>query len=55
MMFDRISSLFTGLLLLLIMLPVLGLGLVPGTALPIYLVNLAGQVMCFAGCPWQWT
>jgi len=48
-MFDRIAGVFTVLLLLiLIILPVLGLRLVPGAGLPIYLVNLAGQVMCFA-------
>ena len=47
--FDPLSRLFVGLLaLLLLALPVLGLGLVAGVALPIYLVNLAGQVMCFA-------
>ncbi len=34
--------------LLLVLLPLLGFGLLPGLALPIYAVNLAGQVMCFA-------
>ena len=34
--------------LLLVALPVLGLGLVPGLGLPIYVVNLVGQAMCFA-------
>lgn len=39
----------TGLLgALLIALPILGLGLVPGASLPIYIVNAAGQIMCFA-------
>ena len=47
--FDSLSRLFVGLLaLLLLALPLLGLGLVPGIGLPIYSVNLAGQIMCFA-------
>ncbi len=45
----RDAGLCAGLLgLLLLALPVLGLGLVPGAALPVYAVNAAGQVMCFA-------
>ena len=47
--FDPLSRLFIALLLaLLVALPVLGLGVLPGASLPIYVVNLAGQVMCFA-------
>ncbi len=42
-------GLCAGLLgVLLLALPVLGLGMVPGAMLPIYVVNVAGQVMCFA-------
>jgi len=42
-------GLCAGLLgLLLVALPVLGLGLVPGAGLPVYVVNVVGQVMCFA-------
>ena len=45
----RGAALCAGLLCLLLMaLPVLGLGLVPGAELPTYAVNVAGQVMCFA-------
>jgi urea transport system permease protein len=36
------------LILILVALPLLGLGIVPGQQLPIYFVNAAGQVMCFA-------
>lgn len=32
----------------LLALPAFGLGLAPGPALPIYFVNAAGQIMCFA-------
>ena len=46
---DRGTLTGAGLLaLLLATLPVLGLSIIPGLAMPIYLVNLAGQVMCFA-------
>lgn len=45
---DRMSGAVVALLaLLLAALPVLGLGMVPALALPVYLVNLTGQVMCF--------
>ena len=47
--FDTLSLAFVvGLVVLMAALPLLGLGLVPGASLPIYVVNLAGQVMCFA-------
>jgi urea transport system permease protein len=44
------ASLVTAVLLalLLVLLPVLGLQFMPGLGLPIYAVNVAGQVMCFA-------
>ena len=46
---DRGTLTGAGLLMLLLAaLPVLGLGIVPGLAMPIYFVNLAGQIMCFA-------
>jgi urea transport system permease protein len=48
-MFEGASLVATALLaLLLVLLPVLGLHLLPGLGLPIYAVNVAGQVMCFA-------
>lgn len=34
--------------LALLALPILGLGVLPGATLPVYVVNLFGQVMCFA-------
>ncbi len=36
------------LALALVALPLLGLGFVPGVRLPLYFVNAAGQIMCFA-------
>ncbi|HEY0206611.1 MAG TPA: urea ABC transporter permease subunit UrtC [Acetobacteraceae bacterium] len=43
------ARLCAGLLaVLLVALPVSGLGLLPGAGLPVYAVNAAGQVMCFA-------
>ncbi|HET6305599.1 MAG TPA: urea ABC transporter permease subunit UrtC [Rhodopila sp.] len=47
--FDRTSTSATAILAaMVVLLPVLGLGAVPGVSLPLYGVNLAGQVMCFA-------
>jgi urea transport system permease protein len=37
-----------GLVLMLLLLPTLGWGWLPGFGLPIYLVNAVGQIMCFA-------
>lgn len=48
-MTPRATSLIAALLgLVAIVLPLFGLGLVPGLALPIYVVNATGQIMCFA-------
>ncbi len=47
--FDRLSALMSAVLLMVLLaLPLLGLRLLSGAALPIYAVNLTGQVMCFA-------